>query len=161
MATVARPIDPKQFLEKCVAESQKRPTLRLGASGAQVQAWQTLMQAQMAPSLKIDGMYGPATQAVTAKFQAKSKMAADGIVGPRTWAAASVAACYAAVVQAQKLGPYRGGLQLAQTLENQRKAAAMRGLGALDLSFSVVDPKSMILGVVLGVAAGAVLFRKK
>jgi hypothetical protein len=106
-----------------------------------------LMQKQMNAGLKVDGVYGPTTQLVTAKFQAKVKIPADGIVGPKTWSAGSVAACYAAAVEAQKLGAYRGGLQLAQLLESQ--------------SFSVVDPKSMVLGVVLGIAAGAVLFRKK
>ena len=40
-------------------------------------------------------------------------------------------------------------------------AESQRGVGALDLSFSVLDTKSMILGVVLGLGVGAVLFRKK
>jgi hypothetical protein len=40
-----------------------------------------------------------------------------------------------------------------------RQAQVVHGVG--DLSFSVLDVKSVVLGAVLGLGAGAVLFRRK
>lgn len=144
MPVQIRKFDPHAFVEKCVAAAAKRPTIKVGSQGEHVRAWQTLMQKEMGAHIAADGMFGHSTQAVTLAFQRKIGLPPDGTVGPKSWAAAAVAACFAGAVQQQQLA-----------------ARAAHGVGAFDFSFSVLDTKSMVLGVVLGVAAGAVLFRKK
>jgi hypothetical protein len=48
-----------------------------------------------------------------------------------------------------------------EALLQRKSAAPVRGLGAMDLSFSALDVKSMVLGGVLGLGLGVVLFRRK
>jgi len=167
MAVAFHPIAPQEFLKKCVAFSTSMPRVLIGSRGEAVRRWQTLMQKMVPTKIQADGIFGASTQAATMAFQRKSKLPPDGVVGPKTWAAALVAPCYAAALAAQRPGPQGGEAALmqlkadVQKMRDEAARSAAHGVGALDLSFSVVDGKSMILGVVLGVAAGAVLFRKK
>lgn len=160
MAVATHQITPQQFMQKCVAFSTSMPRILIGSRGEAVRKWQTLMR------VPADGIFGASTQAATMAFQRKSKLAPDGVVGPKTWAAGLVAPCYAGALEAQR-NPRASEMALmqlkaqVQKMRDEAARSAAHGVGALDLSFSVLDTKSMVLGVVLGVAAGAVLFRKK
>jgi putative peptidoglycan binding protein/N-acetylmuramoyl-L-alanine amidase-like protein len=54
---------------------------------AAVKTWQTQMR-KRGWSIAVDGAYGPASEKVCRQFQAQKGLGVDGIVGPRTWAAA-------------------------------------------------------------------------
>jgi peptidoglycan hydrolase-like protein with peptidoglycan-binding domain len=63
------------------------PTLKKGAKGAAVTTMQTkLREAGFSPGA-IDGSFGPATQKALIAFQRANGLAADGVCGPKTWAA--------------------------------------------------------------------------
>ncbi len=71
-----------------VSRTAYNPTLRLGARGASVVRLQQLLARDgRAPSLTVDGRFGPATDAALKKFQLAEGLATDGIAGPLTWAA--------------------------------------------------------------------------
>lgn len=70
-------------------EASTRPTLRPGLRGAGVTALQAglnrwLLSQQMT-SLKIDGIFGPRTEAAVSAFQRARRLVVDGIVAPKTW----------------------------------------------------------------------------
>lgn len=62
------------------------PTLRRGASGADVAEMQRLLAARGEP-IKADGAFGPVTFAAVVAFQRAMGLASDGVVGPQTWRA--------------------------------------------------------------------------
>jgi peptidoglycan hydrolase-like protein with peptidoglycan-binding domain len=149
-------MDSQKFMQECVARGHQQPTIRIGSTGPAVALWQNLLNKEIGSALRVDGVFGSGTHTATLGFQRKVGLRADGAVGTKTWAAAMVAPCYAAVLaQQQQQGKARG--ESARQMERQ----AAHGFGALDLSFSVLDTKSMILGAVIGIAAGAVLFGRK
>ncbi len=68
---------------------EKRPTLRRGSKGEYVVECQTdlvKLGYDIGPC-GIDGDYGKATMAAVSKFQKDHGLTADGICGPKTWAA--------------------------------------------------------------------------
>lgn len=73
----------------CLPEEQAaRPVLRRGASGKEVK---TLQEALLASGCSCgdqgaDGVFGQATESAVRKFQALYGLAADGVVGVKTWA---------------------------------------------------------------------------
>ncbi len=69
------PIPPKDAMD--------RPTLRRGATGELVKEIQEKVGA------KVDGDFGPKTEAAVRQFQRDNGLVPDGIVGPLTWAALS------------------------------------------------------------------------
>lgn len=149
-------MEATKVLERCVAKLQSLPTIRPGSSGTAVRTWQGLMQKEMQAKIKVDGFFGNDTRAATVAFQRKVGLPADGVVGSRTWAAAAVAPCYAlALSQSGSLPAAASGKMMAPPQVH----SASHGLG--DFSFSVLDMKSVMLGAVLGVGAGFVLFRRK
>ena len=150
-----------KVLEQCVAQMHQRPIIRLGSHGPLVQEWQALMQKQVAPSLKPSGFFDGPTQAATMAFQRKSKLPPDGVVSSKTWSAGAVAPCYALAAARQQQQAAMPKKAHWWSRATQAPAAPVRGLGDLGLSFSVLDVKSMVLGGVLGLGIGAVLFRKK
>lgn len=58
-------------------------TLRLNSTGSDVVEWQKIIGVTPA-----DGIFGPATEAATKKWQSERKLVPDGIVGAASWAAA-------------------------------------------------------------------------
>jgi zinc D-Ala-D-Ala carboxypeptidase len=60
------------------------PVVSKGATGGRVRAIQYLLDARGA-KLKVDGVFGSATETAVKAFQKKVKVPADGQVGPMTW----------------------------------------------------------------------------
>ena len=65
---------------------QQLPVLKQGATGAQVRNVQGLLMAR-GYSVTLDGVFGPATDAVVKRFQQIAHLSMDGVVGPQTWPA--------------------------------------------------------------------------
>lgn len=63
----------------------RRVVIRRGSRGSDVERLQTLLNSRSGSRLKIDGDFGPATEAAVKMFQADTKLLPDGIVGPYTW----------------------------------------------------------------------------
>jgi peptidoglycan hydrolase-like protein with peptidoglycan-binding domain len=61
------------------------PTLKKGARGQAVKRLQKLL-AQHGAKVTIDGDFGQRTKASVVAFQRRNHLAADGVVGPKTWA---------------------------------------------------------------------------
>jgi putative chitinase len=86
--------DRKAYLAKAKAAlgvpapgaSAATPVLRRGDKNASVSLLQTKLNAA-GYQVGTDGDFGPGTDAAVKQFQAAKGLTADGIVGPRTWAA--------------------------------------------------------------------------
>lgn len=63
-----------------------RPTIRRGATGADVQYLQSRLTA-FGYWLAVDGIFGPGTESKVRSFQSSNGLTPDGVVGPMTWAA--------------------------------------------------------------------------
>lgn len=63
--------------------------LKLGAAGKEVAAWQAFLLGQGLGATKVDGVFGPKTDARTRAFQKRSALTTDGVVGNRTYTAAA------------------------------------------------------------------------
>jgi g-D-glutamyl-meso-diaminopimelate peptidase len=61
-------------------------TLRIGSTGTKVKLIQSLLIRIGYDPGRVDGIYGPITQAAVMAFQKDSGVSADGVVGPVTWA---------------------------------------------------------------------------
>jgi lysozyme len=70
--------------------SAAQPTLKQGATGADVKEAQCRLDLAMEPAhyppLTIDGNFGGGTQGRVADFQRCAGLSADGVLGPNTWA---------------------------------------------------------------------------
>jgi peptidoglycan hydrolase-like protein with peptidoglycan-binding domain len=66
-------------------DSVKRPTLKRGSKGIEVQELQKLLNDLNYKCGAVDGIFGKATKAAVVEFQKTNGLAADGIVGPKTW----------------------------------------------------------------------------
>jgi peptidoglycan hydrolase-like protein with peptidoglycan-binding domain len=64
--------------------SQSLPTIRFGSSGITVRVLQRLLIAH-GYGLRVDGGFGPLTEAAVKAFQNRRNLLVDGIVGQRTW----------------------------------------------------------------------------
>lgn len=60
----------------------KHATIRQGSKGADVTAWQQII------GVTADGNFGTGTAAATKSWQTAHGLAADGVVGPKSWSAA-------------------------------------------------------------------------
>lgn len=60
------------------------PTLKIGAQGAFVTELQQLLNV-LGSKLRVDGLFGPATEKEVKAFQTKFGIAADGIAAHTTW----------------------------------------------------------------------------
>jgi peptidoglycan hydrolase-like protein with peptidoglycan-binding domain len=63
-----------------------QPLLRQGSTGNSVKQLQQMLNAAGA-HLKVDGIFGPQTEAAVRQFQQTHHLQVDGIVGPQTWGA--------------------------------------------------------------------------
>ncbi|MBR3105841.1 MAG: peptidoglycan-binding protein [Clostridia bacterium] len=70
-------IDPKNNL----------PTLRRGSKGELVKSLQEYLNDEAGAGLVIDGAFGAKTEEAVKAFQKTKGLTADGVVGPKTWAA--------------------------------------------------------------------------
>src|SRR2546421_10092890 len=85
----------RQVLERTAPTVNPRthPLLVRGASGDRVRKLQQMLNARgHEPPLKVDGGFGPLTQAAVKQFQHDHDLEDDGKVGPLTWAALEEAA---------------------------------------------------------------------
>ncbi|MDZ8052054.1 MAG: peptidoglycan-binding domain-containing protein [Aulosira sp. ZfuVER01] len=64
--------------------SSTLPTIRFGSSGVIVRVLQRLLVSH-GYGIRIDGAFGPLTEAAVKAFQNRHNIAVDGIVGQRTW----------------------------------------------------------------------------
>jgi hypothetical protein len=62
--------------------------LRRGSEGEEVRRWQYFLIGQGLFTASADGVFGPLTERATRAFQHRARLAADGAVGPKTYAAA-------------------------------------------------------------------------
>lgn len=63
---------------------QNKPTVRKGSTGPYVKLVQELLSLR-GYILKVDGIFGPATETYVRSFQKAHGLEVDGIVGPMTW----------------------------------------------------------------------------
>ena len=82
---VPAPSKPSSGGDWMEAMVRKLPTLKRGAKGEHVETLQGLLQARSHPEVKIDGDFGPITEKAVKAVQKWGGVAADGIVGPKTW----------------------------------------------------------------------------
>ncbi|MFO0593780.1 MAG: peptidoglycan-binding protein [Myxococcaceae bacterium] len=71
---------------RALSFSSSQPVLRQGARGAAVTSLQQKLRAN-GFNVSVDGDFGPNTAAAVRAFQQRRGLTADGVVGPRTWAA--------------------------------------------------------------------------
>ncbi len=109
-ASLATPLSPKFNKENLVKEISKKlsqhtrsviadnliartrvqkynsqpPTIRFGSSGVLVRVLQRLLVAH-GYGMRVDGVFGPLTEAAVKAFQNRRNLSVDGIVGQRTW----------------------------------------------------------------------------
>ena len=65
------------------------PELKQGSRGVEVKKLQLLLNSKLMPSprLPLDGQFGPKTAQAVRRLQEARNLTADGVVGPKTWAA--------------------------------------------------------------------------
>ena len=73
-----------------VNENKNTPTLRRGDQLDAVVKLQALLNAKYTADLEIDGLFGAKTEEAVRTFQKAHGLKADGICGPKTWAALGV-----------------------------------------------------------------------
>ena len=92
MEAAGDPIDVGDVLRAKISaalgqgEAVSMPTLQRGAKGEPVRRLQASLRGAGFGPARIDGDFGPATDAAARRFQSAKGLWPDGIVGPRTWA---------------------------------------------------------------------------
>ncbi|MFI2640356.1 peptidoglycan-binding protein [Streptomyces sp. NPDC018610] len=87
--------------QDCGMYSTQEPQLSYGGSGPAVKALQCELNSAMRDTgLTVDGEFGPRTRDAVLRFQggACADVGADGIVGPKTWAALDLWSVYGGYV---------------------------------------------------------------
>lgn len=73
-----------------VTDAQNTPTLRKGNEGELVKKLQTRLNELTGAALGVDGKFGAKTESAVIHLQELNNLHADGIVGPKTWAALGI-----------------------------------------------------------------------
>ena len=82
----SNPVTEQEGPESAASAAASLPTLRLSSKGEEVRKLQNLLNPFSGNALNPDGDFGSQTQKAVMAFQASQGLAADGIVGPMTWA---------------------------------------------------------------------------
>jgi hypothetical protein len=82
VAADPRPSVPPTVIAVVPIVTIARPTIKRGSKGPDVEDWQRVI------SVTADGDFGPNTESKTRAWQATHGLTVDGIVGPKSWAAA-------------------------------------------------------------------------
>ena len=94
-AVTSTPTVATQTTQTTTTTTQALPapsvSLKPGDTGAQVKVLQRALRSLGFSTGKIDGTYGPKTEAAVKRFQRSVRLTADGIVGPKTLAALAAA----------------------------------------------------------------------
>lgn len=69
-------------------KKHSKSTIKKGSKGAAVECFQKVLNANGA-KIEVDGQFGSGTKKAVEAFQKKKNLGVDGIVGPKTWGAAS------------------------------------------------------------------------
>jgi peptidoglycan hydrolase-like protein with peptidoglycan-binding domain len=64
-----------------------QPTISFGATGDTVRRLERALRRTPDPEIKVDGVFGGQVESAVKDFQKGAGLAADGVVGPQTWAA--------------------------------------------------------------------------
>jgi len=79
--------NPSYIPERFVGEGATWPTIKRGSVGeAVIFAQEKLNAHNMIPEVRVDGHFGPLTEASVKVFQAERGLVVDGSIGPMTWA---------------------------------------------------------------------------
>jgi hypothetical protein len=82
--------DKRPITSKPERDPDDRPTVKVGSAGRAVLALQKRLVALGHDPGPVDGSFGAKTEVAVRRFQQANSLAADGVVGPGTWAALSV-----------------------------------------------------------------------
>jgi len=97
------------------------PVLRRGHVGEDVLRLQKIIN-RTGARLKVDGLFGPRTEAAVLRFQERARLKVDGIVGSRTWTALSQTKPQAGIAHHQQTGQV-GSASAATLSDGQRHIA--------------------------------------
>ncbi|HEX2882277.1 MAG TPA: peptidoglycan-binding protein [Polyangiaceae bacterium] len=68
-------------------DEEEEPTLRIGSKGATVETLQAKLNTKLGATLKVDGDFGPKTEAAVKALQSKYALPQNGVVTPQVWEA--------------------------------------------------------------------------
>jgi hypothetical protein len=80
------PVTELEGPESAASAAASLPMLRLSSKGDEVRKLQNLLNQMSGSALNADGDFGSQTQKAVMAFQSSQGLAADGVVGPKTWA---------------------------------------------------------------------------
>lgn len=129
------------------------PTLRQGAHGAAVSTLQTRLRAH-GYNVSVDGAFGPNTANAVRSFQRAKGLSADGVVGPRTWAALNGSGSISPPVSGggQRVTGYVNGRAVSITVSSVGNGKLMRTDAAA--RFNAMKAAAARAGISLSVNSG-------
>jgi peptidoglycan hydrolase-like protein with peptidoglycan-binding domain len=112
-------VGPKTWAKLTSAPGGSGPTLKQGHSGAPVAALQNRLNQLGFNADAADGQFGPKTTAAVKAFQSAKGLAADGVVGPKTWNQLGI------TVSGTPSTPSTGGVHGNSALANNARSVAL------------------------------------